>query len=59
MADDTCKKCNNFKKGKVKDNDKLSGVNPRNVDVDRCKKTHTKITKNTFCILPGGFRKKK
>lgn len=58
MGKDTCKNCDNFKTGKEKDLDKHSGINPRNVDVDRCKKTHYKVKKNYFCIIPKQFKKK-
>jgi len=49
--DKICKNCIHFIRGKEKDLDLLSGINPRNKDVDRCRKTHYKITPLTMCII--------
>ena len=57
VDDEICDNCDNFIEGSVKDDDKMSNINPRNEDVDRCIKTHYKVTRWTWCILDL-FRKK-
>ena len=49
-----CGNCKNFIKGTVEHSkttsEMLSSINERGKDVDRCKETHYKVNKNTFCI---------
>ena len=49
--DKTCKNCKHFIRGSEIDYDKLSDINSRNLDVDRCSQTHYKVTENSFCII--------